>query len=90
VYRLNRIKTPMLLAGGDLDGFAILMNNEMYLGLRRLGRDVTMLRYPNQPHALEGKALEDFWTREGAFFSRYLSPSASLAQGSNRGSGSRE
>src|SRR5882724_11274461 len=72
VYRLNRVRTPLLLAAGDLDPFAVLMNNEIYLGLRRMGKNVTMLRYPTQGHGFEGKSLEDFWEREQTFFKSYL------------------
>jgi hypothetical protein len=47
---------------------------EMYNGLRFLGKDVTLLRYPGQGHGFEGAALKGFWERENAFFDKYLKP----------------
>jgi acylaminoacyl-peptidase len=74
VFRLNRVKTPMLLADGDNDGDFLLDTIEMYNGLRSAGIDVTLLRYPDQGHGFTGAALADFWQREMAFFKRYLQP----------------
>jgi hypothetical protein len=34
---------------------------EMYNGLRFLGKDVTLLRYPGQGQGFEGAALKAFW-----------------------------
>jgi dipeptidyl aminopeptidase/acylaminoacyl peptidase len=74
LFRLNHVHTPMLLADGDNDGDFLLNTIEMYNGLRYLGRDVTLLRYPNQGHGFEGAALADFWRREETFFSGCLKP----------------
>jgi dipeptidyl aminopeptidase/acylaminoacyl peptidase len=74
VYRLDRISAPILLADGNDDGPFLLGTIEVYNGLRRLGRDVTFLRYPGQGHGFEGPAMKDFWERENAFFDRYLKP----------------
>jgi dipeptidyl aminopeptidase/acylaminoacyl peptidase len=72
IYRLDKIKTPMLLASGDDDGGGLLGEIEMYNGLRQLGRPVTLLRYPKQGHGFEGFAMEDFWERENRFIDSYL------------------
>ena len=72
VYRLNDVTTPLLLADGDDDGGFLLGSIEMYNGLRFLGKDVTLLRYPKQGHGFKGAAMADFWSRESKFFSRYL------------------
>jgi dipeptidyl aminopeptidase/acylaminoacyl peptidase len=74
VFRLNRVKTPMLLADGDNDGEFLLDTIEMYNGLRSAGVDVTLLRYPEQGHGFTGAALADFWQREMEFFKHYLEP----------------
>jgi dipeptidyl aminopeptidase/acylaminoacyl peptidase len=44
----------------------------MYNGLRYLGKDVTLLRYPKQGHGFTGPAMRDFWKRENEFFDHYL------------------
>ena len=74
MFRLNRVKTPMLLADGDNDGDFLLDTIEMYNGLRSAGDEVTLLRYRDQGHGFTGAALADFWKREMAFFKRYLQP----------------
>jgi dipeptidyl aminopeptidase/acylaminoacyl peptidase len=72
LYRLDKVATPMLLADGDDDGLFLLGEIEIYNGLRYLGKDVTLLRYPNQGHGFEGAAMKDFWERENLFFDKYL------------------
>lgn len=72
IFRLNRVSTPMLLADGDNDGDFLLGSIEVYNGLRWLGKDVTLLRYPGQGHGLTGAALEDFWRRENMFLDAHL------------------
>ena len=74
VFHLEGVTTPMLLADGDEDAGFLLGMIEMYNGLRWLGKDVTLLRYPNQAHGFTGAPLRDFWSRESAFFARYLEP----------------
>lgn len=75
IYHLDKVRTPILLADGDDDGSFLLGEIEIYNGLRYLGKDVTLLRYPNQGHGFDGDAMKDFWERENAFFDKYLSPS---------------
>ncbi len=73
VFRLREIHTPMLLAVGDRDDSSfILPTIQIYLGLRRLGRDVTLLRYAGMPHGFFGPAAEDLNGRILAFLNRHL------------------
>lgn len=72
VLNLDKVTTPMLLAVGDAEGSAALHTIELYNGLRFLGRDVTLLRYPHQGHGFTGAAGKDFFNRELQFFDRYL------------------
>lgn len=74
VLHTNHVTTPTLLADGDNDGDFLLDTIEMYNGLRAAGDDVTLLRYPGQEHGFQGVALEDFWSREMAFYRKYLGP----------------
>ena len=74
VFRLQNVTTPKLLAVGDNDGDFLLGMIEMYNGLRWLGREVMLLRYPNQGHGFAGSAMQDFWARESTFFATYLAP----------------
>lgn len=74
VQHLDKVSTPLLLADGDNDGPALVGNIEMYNGLRWLGKDVTLLRYPGQGHGFTGPAMRDFWERENKFLDSYLHP----------------
>jgi len=75
VYHLDKVTTPMLLAVGDEEFPSVLPVLEMYYGLRYLGRDVTLLRYPKQGHGFTGTSLKDYWQRVNAFFDLHLKPS---------------
>jgi dipeptidyl aminopeptidase/acylaminoacyl peptidase len=70
IFRLDKVSTPILLAAGDDD--LPLRSIEEYNGLRYLGKDVTLLRYPKQGHGFDGPALKDFTERELEFFDKYL------------------
>jgi dipeptidyl aminopeptidase/acylaminoacyl peptidase len=72
VFHLNKVTTPLLLAVGDEEETEVIMLVEMYNGLRYLGRDVTLLRYPKQGHGFEGAALKDYWRRVNAFLNVHL------------------
>ena len=72
VFHLDKVTTPLLLAVGDEEETEVIMLVEMYNGLRYLGRDVTLLRYPKQGHGFEGAALKDYWRRVNAFLNVHL------------------
>ena len=75
IYRLDKVKVPVLLVDGDLDGDFFLNTVEVYNGLRALNRDVTFVRYPDQSHVLTGWALHDFLERTMEFFDHHLKAS---------------
>lgn len=75
VYHVDKVKTPMLLGVGDEDGEYLLGAIRMYNALRLAGKEVTLLRYPDQGHLFTGAAMKDFWERQMAFFDKYLKPS---------------
>jgi len=75
IYHLDRITTPLLLAVGDKGTPARLLGYiSMFNGLRRLKRDVILVRYPDQGHVFTGRALSDYWERVNAFFDSHLKP----------------
>ena len=68
VYVVDRVHVPMLFAIGDREAIPFQANAlEMYDGLRRLKRPVTLVRYPGQDHGLKGWALADLATRTRKF-----------------------
>jgi len=74
VYHLDKVTTPLLLAVGDDEETGVIQQIAIYNGLRYLGRDVTLLRYPRQGHGFTGESLRDYWTRINSFFDVYLKP----------------
>lgn len=80
IFRVKKVKTPVLLADGDDDGEFLLGTIAMYQALRFAGKEVTLLRYPNQGHVFEGKGLRDLYNREMVFFAKYLKPNESSSK----------
>jgi dipeptidyl aminopeptidase/acylaminoacyl peptidase len=75
VFQLGRIRTPMLLAVGDDDNAEFTVPTaELYLGLRRLGQDVTFLRYQGTGHGFYGPARADLNGRIDRFLDGLLRP----------------
>ncbi len=74
VSHLDRVVTPMLMAAGDDEQSTVLMELEMYVGLRFLNRPVTFIRYPSQGHGFTGAAQQDWLARVYAFYDSYLHP----------------
>ncbi|WP_284653152.1 alpha/beta hydrolase family protein [Flavobacterium terrisoli] len=74
VFDAPNIKTPLLLWTGEKDGHvAPTQSMELYLAMRRLGKKVTMLRYPNEDHNLENPAKQaDLINKVMEWFDYYL------------------
>jgi dipeptidyl aminopeptidase/acylaminoacyl peptidase len=68
VFYLDRITTPLIVqAGGDDEGI-IRFSDQVWVGLQRLGKEATYLRYGGEDHVLmQGANLVDYWRRVIAF-----------------------
>ena len=75
VFQLYKSKTPMLIVSGDNDPLLVDAIS-VYNAVRDTGTPVTLVRYPDQGHALTGSAMTDFWRRQMDFFGKYLQPDA--------------
>jgi dipeptidyl aminopeptidase/acylaminoacyl peptidase len=54
VFFANRINTPLLMMHGDVDGAVPWYQSiEMYLAMRRLGKECVFLQYNDEPHHLK-------------------------------------
>jgi dipeptidyl aminopeptidase/acylaminoacyl peptidase len=75
-YYLDRAETPVLLIHGELDtNVPASLADQVFVGLRRLGKEVTYARYEREDHwqGTWGHAnVVDYWTRVIAWFDRYL------------------
>src|SRR5262249_51279203 len=80
IFHLDRVRTPLLLIHGGIDTTVPPSQaEEVFVGLRRLGRDVTYVRYEGEGHyeAHWGHAnATDYLTRVLTFFERQLCQSA--------------
>jgi dipeptidyl aminopeptidase/acylaminoacyl peptidase len=74
VYNAPTIQTPLLIWTGEDDAHvAPSQSTELYLAMRRLGKKVTMLRYPNENHNLtKPDAQSDLANKVGEWFDFYL------------------
>jgi dipeptidyl aminopeptidase/acylaminoacyl peptidase len=75
-YRLDKIATPTLVMGGDADvNVPILGGEQLYQGLKRLGRDTELVVYPGETHAIRRPSFQqDRFERYIAWYSKYLKP----------------
>jgi dipeptidyl aminopeptidase/acylaminoacyl peptidase len=73
-YRLDKIVTPTLVLGGDADlNVPILGGQQLYQGLRRLGRETELVIYPGETHAIRRPSFQqDRFERYIAWYSKYL------------------
>ena len=74
IFHLDRVETPLLIVHGSLDdAVAPFLAEEVFVGLRRLGKEVAYARYEGEGHSLEGHAnLVDYTNRMIAWFDEHL------------------
>jgi dipeptidyl aminopeptidase/acylaminoacyl peptidase len=74
IFYADKITTPVLLLHNDADGAVPWYQGiEMYMALRRLGKDVWMLNYNGEPHwPVKRENRMDFQIRMKGFFDYYL------------------
>ena len=77
-YRLDKIVTPTLVLGGDADmNVPIIGGQQLYQGLKRLGRETELIVYPGETHAIRRPSFQqDRFERYIAWYSKYLKPKA--------------
>jgi dipeptidyl aminopeptidase/acylaminoacyl peptidase len=73
-FFLNKIDTPLLISQGGLD-VSPFHADEIFVGLRRLGKRVVYVRYENEGHGVEypGNRI-DQWNRILEWFESHLRP----------------
>ena len=74
VFYADRINTPLLIQHGDVDGAVPWYQSiELYLAMRRLGKDCIFLQYRDEPHHLKIYANKlDYSIKMKEFFDHYL------------------
>jgi dipeptidyl aminopeptidase/acylaminoacyl peptidase len=81
-FRLDKIATPTLVMGGDADmNVPILGGEQLYQGLKRLGRETELVVYPGETHSIRRPSFQkDRFERYIAWYSKYLKPTRSTSQ----------
>lgn len=75
-FFLNKIKTPLLISQGGMDVSPSLAD-EIFVGLRRLGKRVVYVRYEYEGHGVEHPSNRiDYWNRVLEWFASNLRPAA--------------
>jgi len=74
LFQADRIKTPLLLEHGDDDGAVPWYQSiELYLAMRRLGKDCIFLQYRGEPHHLRKYPNKlDYAIKMKQYFDHYL------------------
>ncbi|GGI73618.1 periplasmic peptidase family S9 [Shewanella gelidii] len=74
VFYAERIKTPMMIMFGDRDDAVPWEQGvELYLAMRRAGKDVVFLQYEDEPHHLKKYPNKlDYTVRMQEYFGHYL------------------
>ncbi len=74
VFFADRIETPLLIMFGDQDDAVPWYQGiELYLAMRRLGKDAVFLQYRGEPHHLKQYANKlDYALKMKAFFDHHL------------------
>jgi len=76
MYHLDRVATPLLLVhGAEDDEIAASLSDEIFVGLRRLGKRVEYARYAGEPHVPMDWSYAnqlDLGNRILGWFDRYL------------------
>ncbi len=74
VFYAERIKTPMMIMFGDKDDAVPWEQGvELYLAMRRAGKDVVFLQYQDEPHHLKKYPNKlDYTIRMKQYFDHYL------------------
>ena len=77
-FYLDRVTTPLLIIQGD-DNMAPYLSDQIFVGLRRLGKPAEYARYAGEGHWEGNWRLSnqiDYLTRVVGWFDRYLAPEA--------------
>jgi len=79
-FQADRIKTPTLFMGGDVDfNVPIIGGQQMYQALRGLGVPTELVIYPNQHHGLSVPSfLKDRLDRYVAWYTRYVKQTTAI------------
>lgn len=83
-FFLNKIETPLLISQGGMD-VSPFQADEIFVGLRHLGKKVVYVRYENEGHGVEYPSNRiDQWNRILEWFELHLHPASQRQRSSVR------
>jgi dipeptidyl aminopeptidase/acylaminoacyl peptidase len=70
LFALDRVRTPLLILHNDMDGAVPWYQGiELYIGMRRQGKEAYLFNYNGETHGLQGRANQKDWAmRMQTFF----------------------
>jgi dipeptidyl aminopeptidase/acylaminoacyl peptidase len=72
IFYLDKVQTPLLIYQGGMD-ISPFHSDEIFVGLRRLGKKVAYVRYENEGHGIEHCSNRiDYWNRALEWFASHL------------------
>ncbi len=78
IFYLDRIETPLFIVNGSADTVVpSFLGDQVFVGLRRLGKEVVYAKYDGEGHSVNGWKYAnqlDFTRRMIAWFDKYLKP----------------
>ena len=78
IFYLDRVQTPVFIVHGTQDSaVAPFLADEVFVGLRRLGKEAVYAKYAGEGHGLRSSANQlDYWYRAIEWFDKHLQPQA--------------
>ena len=76
IFYLDRVQTPLFIVHGTEDStVAPFLADEVFVGLRRLGKEAVYAKYAGEGHGLRTSANQlDYWYRVIEWFDKHLQP----------------
>lgn len=76
IFYLDKVQTPLFIVHGTEDTAAApFLADEVFVGLRRLGKEALYAKYQGEGHGLRTYANQvDYWYRAIEWFDKYLQP----------------
>jgi dipeptidyl aminopeptidase/acylaminoacyl peptidase len=76
IFYLDRVQTPLFIVHGTEDTVAApFLADEVFVGLRRLGKEAVYAKYQGEGHGLRMYANQiDYWYRAIGWFDKHLQP----------------
>lgn len=73
LFYFDRVQTPVLILHGTVDTLPSFLSDEVFVALRRLGKEVTYAKYRGEGHAITAYGNQmDYLNRTIAWFDRWL------------------